>query len=376
MAVYNLSVIHLGNLADLDPVDCNESAENQPALLDTYYGAADPAAGHITTLTVYDDNDDQRITSNDRSDTEAIVFDLGSGPQTTVYDALFNVRATVSFGPGSGQPYDTGLAGNVQTATGDVFLVMVDDGEGWGSNPHDDFPIDSIQINSISAFGVQQMATASDTQSFVPCFGAGTLVETSRGACPVETLRVDDMVQTLDNGLQPIRWVGRRLVSAARLKARPRLLPVLIMPGGLGDNRPQSALMVSPQHRLLLASRIMERVAGTREILAPARKLVGMPGIRRVGGSASGVQYHNFACDRHDVVLAHGLPSETFLVGPCVERAMDNVAKGGMARFDPAQALLRAGPVTPARPLFERRASLGNLLERHRRHRRPLLSLH
>lgn len=149
MAVYNLSVIHLGNLADLDPVDCNESAENQPALLDTYYGAADPAAGHITTLTVYDDNDDQRITSNDRSDTEAIVFDLGSGPQTTVYDALFNVRATVSFGPGSGQPDDTGLAGNVQTATGDVFLVMVDDGEGWGSNPYDDFPIESRSTASL-----------------------------------------------------------------------------------------------------------------------------------------------------------------------------------------------------------------------------------
>lgn len=216
MAQFVLNVIHLGNIEELDTTDGNSVAENQDALLGTYYDASDAAANHIIDVTASDANSDNLINSNDTSTPDTITYDLGSGTVTTQNDALFNVNVTVTFPAGSGQPPYTGLGGIMQTETGDLFFVMIDDGEGYGSNPYDDFPIESIQINSISAFGDQSMGRVSDDQTFVPCFTAGTRLETARGLLQVERLRIGDRVQTLDNGLQPVTWVGHRCVGFGR----------------------------------------------------------------------------------------------------------------------------------------------------------------
>ncbi len=50
------------------------------------------------------------------------------------------------------------------------------------------------------------------TINSVPCFVAGTLIRTPDGDVPIESLRPGDLVLTLDDGPQPLRWVGSRVV--------------------------------------------------------------------------------------------------------------------------------------------------------------------
>ncbi|MGB4828605.1 MAG: choice-of-anchor L domain-containing protein, partial [Paracoccaceae bacterium] len=48
------------------------------------------------------------------------------------------------------------------------------------------------------------------TINSVPCFVAGTLIRTPDGDVPVETLHPGDLVLTMDDGPQPLRWTGSR----------------------------------------------------------------------------------------------------------------------------------------------------------------------
>lgn len=97
MATYNFSVIHLGQIGDLDPTDGNSSAENQSALLGTYFSAEDPAADHIASLIANDADNNGLINTNDRASPDDVVFDTGDGPVATRYGALFNANVTVTF---------------------------------------------------------------------------------------------------------------------------------------------------------------------------------------------------------------------------------------------------------------------------------------
>lgn len=165
-----------------------------------------------------------------------------------------------------------------------------------------------------------------DAMNAVVCFAAGTLIDTPGGPVPVEDLAPGDLVRTRDGSDRPLRWRSARRIGADALAGRPNLWPVCIAAGALGRNRPESDLLVSPQHRVLLRSGVARRLSGAAEVLVPAIRLVGLPGIAQVC-PAEGVSYHHFATDRHDIVLANGVPSETFLPGVQALRALDPAAR-------------------------------------------------
>ncbi|MEM9970601.1 MAG: Hint domain-containing protein [Pseudomonadota bacterium] len=56
----------------------------------------------------------------------------------------------------------------------------------------------------------------------------GALVETTRGAKPVEWLSAGDMILTAEGGAEELVWVGARRVSRARMMVEPGLYPVRI----------------------------------------------------------------------------------------------------------------------------------------------------
>lgn len=142
--------------------------------------------------------------------------------------------------------------------------------------------------------------------SGIICFTSGTLIETPAGARPVEDLRAGDMVITLDNGPQPLRWVGSRTVAA-----RGSFAPVVFSKGALGASRDTA---VSPQHRMLVRGWQAELLFGKNEVLAPAVGLVNGDTIyRRKGGD---VTYHHILFDTHQIVCADGAWSESFHPGP------------------------------------------------------------
>jgi hypothetical protein len=142
-----------------------------------------------------------------------------------------------------------------------------------------------------------------------PCFTPGAMVTTQRGEVPVQHLQAGDRVVTRDNGIQPVRWVGKTQMFLQDFQAEPHLLPVLVRQGSLGKGLPERDMMVSPNHRILVANERTSLRFADREVLVAAKHL-SVPGVHTV--QSSGTTYIHFLCDRHQVVLVDGIWTESF----------------------------------------------------------------
>lgn len=160
-----------------------------------------------------------------------------------------------------------------------------------------------------------------DIEQIVICFAAGTRIATPCGERLVEELRPGDRVITRDNGTQTIRWSSSRALDTAHLSAHRDHAPILIRQGSLGGGRPERDLLVSPNHRMLVISNEASLLFGSREVLVPAKHLVGRPGVLRA--TTDSVTYVHFLCDRHEVVLANGAWSESFQPGDQAMRGLE-----------------------------------------------------
>jgi len=148
----------------------------------------------------------------------------------------------------------------------------------------------------------------------VPCFVAGTLIDTATGPRAVETLKPGDLVQTQDDGLQPLRWIGTRTVPAAG-----RFAPIHIRAGTFGAH---GDVMVSPLHRVLVRDSLAELLFGEAEVLVAAKDLVNDLSVRPCPGGE--VTYVHLMFDRHQVVFTEGLATESFLPGPQTTKALEH----------------------------------------------------
>ncbi|OYX43246.1 MAG: hypothetical protein B7Z02_09580 [Rhodobacterales bacterium 32-67-9] len=181
----------------------------------------------------------------------------------------------------------------------------------------------------------------------VPCFTPSTRIATERGECPVEALRPGDRVVTRDNGVQPVLWAGGSAYGWRDLGLLPVLRPVLIRAGALGDGLPLRDLLLSPNHRILVRSMSDTGVA-TGESLVAAHGLVGRPGIEVVAPAA--VTYLQLLFARHEAVLADGVWSESFHVGPATLSAMPGAARDAVRAVLPELGRAEAPPLAPVRP--------------------------
>ncbi|WP_254054515.1 Hint domain-containing protein [Roseovarius sp. EL26] len=153
------------------------------------------------------------------------------------------------------------------------------------------------------------------TPGSVPCFTSGTMIAVPGGTQEIGQLTHGDVVLTKDRALQPIRWIGRRKYTAEQLDSNPKLRPVRIMAGALGQGLPERDVLVSRQHRMLLQSKIAKRMFGKFEVLIPAIKLTELPGIF-VDEIVQSVEYIHLLFDQHEIIYAEGTPTESLFTGP------------------------------------------------------------
>ncbi|WP_380053029.1 Hint domain-containing protein [Falsihalocynthiibacter sp. SS001] len=158
------------------------------------------------------------------------------------------------------------------------------------------------------------------------CFVSGTLIDTMHGPVPVEDLRVNDMLVTRDNGLQPIRWVESNEVSAERTNIVPSLRPVRIKPGALGNGLPRRDLYVSQQHRIMVSGAAVQLFFGESDVLVEAKALCGWPGIEIVSVTKS-VEYFHILLDHHEILNAEGAPAESLFLG---EETLHTLSSAGL----------------------------------------------
>ncbi|WP_425040422.1 Hint domain-containing protein [Primorskyibacter sp. S187A] len=151
------------------------------------------------------------------------------------------------------------------------------------------------------------------TLDSVPCFVAGTRIETALGPRRVEDLQPGDLILTRDEGHRPLRWIGQRTVQAEGAFA-----PVRIEANTLGAH---DELWLSPEHRVLITDHTAELLFGEAEVLVAAKELVHRRGVsRQLGGD---VTYVHLLMDRHQVIWSEGLATETFLPGPQVRDSFE-----------------------------------------------------
>ncbi len=162
-------------------------------------------------------------------------------------------------------------------------------------------------------------------ENVIPCFTPGTLIATPRGEVPVETLRAGDKIVTRDNGLQEIRWVGQKALSWNDMAAAPHLKPVLVRQGSLGNGLPERDMMVSPNHRLLVANDRTALYFDEHEVLVSAKHLVGSAGVHAIDSMQT--TYIHFMCDQHEVVLSNGAWTESFQPGDYTLNGMGNAQR-------------------------------------------------
>ncbi len=164
-----------------------------------------------------------------------------------------------------------------------------------------------------------------------PCYCPGTLILTSKGEVPIEALRIGDHLVTRNGTSRPLKWIGRRSYDGRFITARTDILPVTFAPGSLGRDSagqpvPRRPLTVSPLHAMFLDG-----------VLVPASALVDGRAIVQAA-CVDQVDYIHLELDTHDVIVAEGALSESF------------VDDGSRGMFQNAGEYAQLYPGAPSRP--------------------------
>lgn len=239
---------------------------------------------------------------------------------------------------------------------------------GAGDLLNDTFTVQMEDTGGIGA-GVIDTQVITITITGVPCFTRGTLINTSYGLQSVESLRVGDHVITED-GPSDVLWIGRRFVSAEEMRANEKLRPIRILAGALGNGLPRRDLVVSRQHRMMLRSKIAERMFGEKQVLLPAVRLTGLPGIF-IDKDAETVEYFHILLENHAIIKAEGAPTESLFTGTQLLEALSEEARDELLTLFPEIADLDHAP-EPARFIPPGKKQK-RLIERHIKNQAPAL---
>jgi hypothetical protein len=265
----------------------------------------DASSGQIDDLQLY-------LYSNDPSDggtiTASLWSDSGNSPGTEI-----GVLGTLDDSALTTSPalYDIALTGNPTVDPSTRYWIEVNNPS---NNLGNDVWLGTGTLNGPEAgsefidlhgailadhFGGAFMMSV--TTEPPPCYAAGTRILTDRGEVAVENLQAGDRVIALRRGrLATVRWVGQRTVDIRRHNAPEKVKPVRIRAGAFAPGEPHRDLVVSPDHALF--------VDGS---LVVARHLIN--GATVVQESPDRITYYHVELDAHDVLLAEGLPAETYL---------------------------------------------------------------
>ena len=163
---------------------------------------------------------------------------------------------------------------------------------------------ETVTINTDADYGtllqVTEDPTTGDTIATIACFARGTRIATPLGEAAVETLRPGDMVRLASGEAAPIVWIGHRRVDC-RAQPTPRhVWPVRVRRDAFAPGVPRHDLFLSPDHAVF-----------AEDVLIPIKYLMNRDTIRQA--PCDSVAYFHLELPKHDVLLAEGLPVESYL---------------------------------------------------------------
>jgi hypothetical protein len=159
---------------------------------------------------------------------------------------------------------------------------------------------DNFTLTSTYPYAFSTDPSSTTLTENLPCFRAGTRLRTPRGEIEVERLAVGDTVLTAAGRVRTVRWIGHRQLDFSRHPSPERVFPVRIAAGAFGPGRPRRPLYLSPDHAIYFDG-----------VLIPIKYLRNGINVRKVRVRTA--IYYHVELERHDVLLADGLPAESFL---------------------------------------------------------------
>ncbi len=136
------------------------------------------------------------------------------------------------------------------------------------------------------------------------CYARGTMLRTPEGEIPVERMRSGRHIVTLVDGVEmttTVKWLGHRRIDLRSHPQPETVQPVRIIRGAIADNVPHRDLVVSPDHAIFIDGKLI-----------CARQLINGTTIRQETNWAA-VDYYHVQLDEHAILLAEGLPAESYL---------------------------------------------------------------
>ncbi|MFN3723535.1 MAG: Hint domain-containing protein [Paracoccaceae bacterium] len=153
----------------------------------------------------------------------------------------------------------------------------------------------ALRHGSLLWFGV---TTGARPPERAPWLGLRSPVETARGPVAAGALRVGDLVQTADNGLQPVLRVNR-----LRLPSRGSFAPVILRAPFLGQG---SDVLLSADQLVVLGGAEVEYMFGVEEVLVRAGGLANGT-IARTDGRQAAIDCVALDLGLPELLLVDGL---------------------------------------------------------------------
>jgi Ca2+-binding RTX toxin-like protein/phage FluMu protein gp41 len=334
-------------------ISFTDAAGNPGTASDTETYTVDVAAAAPTVTITEDTNDDGLISNAELWDTDS---------------AQINVTIEL---PTDAVAGDTVTSTNPDTPPTDVELSEADIEAGEVIVTYD-APADgdTITVSAVITDAAGNTSATSSDSAGVICFTEGTLITTEFGEIPIEDLKVGDLIQTLDSGLQPLRWIGRRYLDARELAGNDNLRPIRISQNVIGSENCDRDLVVSPQHRILIASRVAERMFGNAEVIVAVKHLLAIEGVD-IASDLNHVTYFHILLDEHAIVYANKFLAESLYLGRQAQLSLSQASRAEVLALFPELASPSFIP-TSCRPIICNQKAR-KLAERHIKNNRPII---
>jgi hypothetical protein len=270
------------------------------------------------------------------SDNDGVIYDRDDGDNTNTAPGENVVGPNVTLTPKEISLFtDSTIVMKGQVYTVDITVTLFTDGT-YGARIMDyDIPgghykhVTSITLGTWNGVEYGGIYVSGVDEMFI-CFAAGTGIKTPDGWIPAEQLNVGDMVSTTDGREVEIRWTAKNAVSGEGRNA-----PILFRAKSMGNTR---EVLLSPHHRVLVGGSEVEFLFGVPEVLVAARDLVNGNSI--FISPREKVEYVHFACDKHELIFADGMATETLLPGP---QSMSNMTTENLRELLQAFPHLKSG---------------------------------
>lgn len=175
----------------------------------------------------------------------------------------------------------------------------------------------------------------SHNRNHAPGILSGALIACENGNVAIETVNIGDIVNTLSDGPQVVRWVGSTKLDSPAVQFQT---------GALREVGPTHTLLVSPTQRIVVSGWQAEVLFGEARVLIAAEALLNGDNICLVSAPKESKLFH-ILFDKHETIDANGVPTESLYPSKAALNSLP--AKTRAALYQQVPELSSLDPIYP-----------------------------